>query len=94
MSWSIRWGLYCTVSGMLGFLLASGLYKRVDISINRCTIEKWLALSSNERKLTTPCVDHETPAPASSRGFRFWITRTVLSPTSKRPSHIVCSLST
>jgi hypothetical protein len=35
-------------------------------------IEKRLALSSNERKLTTPCKDHETPAPASSRGFRFW----------------------
>jgi len=28
MSSSLRWGLYCTVSGMLGFLLASGLYKK------------------------------------------------------------------
>lgn len=28
MSWSIRWGLYCTVSSMLAFLLASGLYKK------------------------------------------------------------------
>ena len=93
MSWSVRWGLSCTVSGMLGLLPASGLYKRVDISINRRRIEEWLALSSNERKLTTPCKDHETPASASSRGFRLWITRTVLSPTSKRPSHIVCSLS-
>lgn len=46
-------------------------------------IEKRLALSSNERKLTTPCKDHETPAPASSRGFRFWKRIKTFPPASK-----------
>lgn len=29
-------------------------------------------MSSNGRKLKTFCKDHETPTPASSRGFCFW----------------------
>lgn len=48
-------------------------------------IEKRLALSSNERKLTTPCKDHETPAPASSRGFRFWNISTHFTPSYTSP---------